>query len=120
MIEVARNEFLDQIKKMKAEGCRFVLIDAYDINNEKKQIALTYHFDREGELLSLKVIIADHRMPSLMNIYGKASNWCEQELAERYQIHFEGLVTKERFIFPEEPETGLPTFGNIRITKTEV
>lgn len=115
-----KSKLLDKVNFLKKENSRFLIATAYFTDETNKEIAISYNFDKNGEVITYKVIITDKVMPSLINIFGKAVEWCEREINENFQVEFTGLCCDERFIKPDEIEKDLPTFGTIKITTTEV
>lgn len=115
-----KSDLVDKIKNLTKENVRFLISTAYYTDKDKEEIAIIYNFDKEGKVISYKVLLTDKSMPSLINVVGKAAEWCEREIHENYKVNFIGLDTTEDFILPDREEKSIPTFGTIKITKTEV
>ena len=81
---------LDRVRAMRAQDARLVQICATALPG---QFELTYSFDLEGGLASLRVQVPseDTRVPSISSIYGCAILY-ENEMHDLFNIKVEGMT----------------------------
>ena len=111
---------LDRTRSMREQGCRLVQICATRLPD---QIELTYSFDLQCQLISLRVTIpgADPRVPSISSVF-----WCaflyENEIHDLFNIQVDGMsvdfhgrfyktAVKFPFATVRSPSTVLPGGG---------
>ena len=80
---------LDRVKGLRARDSRLVQICATALPG---QFELTYSFDLDGALFSLRVIVpdTDARVPSISSIYGCAFLY-ENEMHDLFNLKVEGM-----------------------------
>jgi ech hydrogenase subunit D len=91
---IAASALLKSVRAMRVQGARLVQICATAL---PEQFELTYSFDIEGRLASLRVLvpIEDPRVPSIALIYGCAFLY-ENEMHDLFNIKVEGMTVDFR------------------------
>jgi NADH:ubiquinone oxidoreductase subunit C len=84
-------ELLD-VRKMSglmlARGARFITVNGMEVV-DSNEIRLDYHWDLEGELLSITLHTVDRKVAAITDIC-PAADWIERELHEHMDVEFEG------------------------------
>ncbi len=86
---IPTEKLLEQVKALRARNARLVQICATALPG---QYELTYSFDLEGALISLRLVLpdTDARVPSITSIYGCAFLY-ENEMHDLFNIRVEGI-----------------------------
>jgi NADH:ubiquinone oxidoreductase subunit C len=92
---------------MLASGARFITINGIELS-ESSEIRLDYHWDLNGELVSVITHTSNSKIAAITDIC-PAADWIERELHEHMAVDFEGAEpTKPLFLkHGEEPGTML-------------
>ena len=87
---ITAETLLDQVKAKRDAGCRLVQISATRLPD---QVELTYSFDLDGRLASLRVSLppVETRVPSISSIYGCAILY-ENEIHDLFDVKVEGMT----------------------------
>lgn len=79
----------DEVKKMHADGYRFVTMSAVDLKDEGQQ--MLYHFDKDWNTLHLRLPFSKGTvLPSISGIYF-AAVLVENEIRDMFDIHFSDM-----------------------------
>lgn len=87
---ITRDLLLERVRALKSEGHRLVQIGATRLADE---LQLTYSFDREGQLLSLRLQLpaTDANVPSITSIFWGAFLY-ENELHDLFGVDVQGIA----------------------------
>jgi NADH:ubiquinone oxidoreductase subunit C len=72
---------------MRDRQARFITITAL-AEEGQPDLKLTYHWDLDGQLLSVSTRVKENRTPSIYGIC-EAADWIEREIHEQYTLEFE-------------------------------
>jgi NADH:ubiquinone oxidoreductase subunit C len=88
--EISVQELLGEVQKLQYDGYRFVTATCVDNNNET--LDLLYHFDRDYELINLRLTIPKgSSIPSISKIFFCAM-LVENEMKELFGVRVENMA----------------------------
>ncbi|MGE5329155.1 MAG: NADH-quinone oxidoreductase subunit C [Deltaproteobacteria bacterium] len=89
IIEIKKVYLLDEVKKLKKAGYRFVTASCVDLGSD---FMIYYHFDKDTQMKHLKIISSkEEEIPSISEIYF-AGALPENEMKDLFGIRIKGLV----------------------------
>ncbi len=100
IIRTTKEDLLSLMKSLKEEGFTHLsLITGID---RKDYLEVVYHLHsiEKNEIISVKLITKDSRVPSVTSIWSSA-NWDEREQYDMMGIVFEGHPNLKRILLPE-------------------
>lgn len=95
--EIDKTNLLPFAQILEGMNARVCMITAY---NHEKGHHLVYHFDVDGVMLNLKVLIEDKCVPSITPFF-KSADWTERELSELYGIRLENHPNPSRLFIDD-------------------
>lgn len=91
---------------MTAHRARFVTITALP-GAEEGGVRMSYHWDLDGQLLTIATCTRDNHMASIFDLC-EAADWIEREIHECYAVEFEGRPHEHLLLRPgQAPGLGL-------------
>ena len=87
---VEKQNILEEIRKIKAEGYRFAAMTCDHEGGDTPE--LTYHFDLNYEMKNIQTVVnMNEKIESISSIYGPAF-LIENEYQDLYGVEFSGLI----------------------------
>jgi len=77
-----KNVLLQLAEMLQTMNARVCMITAY---KREEAHELVYHFDLDGTMINIKLLITDKSVPSITPLF-KSADWTERELSEIYGI----------------------------------
>lgn len=88
--EISLHDLLHEVQYMQYDGCRFITATCVDNNNDTLDVL--YHFDKDYELLNLRLTIPKgSSIPSISKIYFCAM-LVENEMKELFGLNVENMA----------------------------
>ncbi len=88
LIEISPNDLLTEIMKIKNDGYRLVAISC----TNKNGMELTYSFDKDYELLNIRLITdTETELPSISILYPYSFLY-ENEIKELFGVNITGII----------------------------
>lgn len=109
--EISVDSIIQQAHQMRDSGYRFVTMTC--VENKDDTVDLYYHFDKDYQLMNLKVVVPKGaELPSISKI-SFAAAFVENEIQELFGLKFEGKAIDYggRFILSDE-ELDNPMLNN--------
>lgn len=83
-----------------AQGARFIAITARP--EEEGPIRMSYHWDLDGRVLTVDVLVPEGGLPSIAAVC-EAADWIEREIHETYAVEFAGRDHEPLLLRPGQP-----------------
>jgi len=91
---------------MLSHGARFVTITALP-ESEPGLVLLSYHWDLDGQLLTVETRTEEGHIPSIRERC-RAADWIEREIHDCFAVQFDGAVQEPLLLRPgQAPGVGL-------------
>lgn len=97
--EISSNEVLKIAKEKKQKEYPLVVITSFMDKDDKPVVC--YSYDVDGAIQTYKCI-GESALPSIVDIYGVAAQWFEEEINEFMGVEFKGHKIERRLFLPDE------------------
>lgn len=115
-MNLAKSELVNEVLTLKSKGYRFLTMTCVDLG---ESLDLLYHFDRELELVHLRItLLKGDVAPSISGIFF-AALLIENETQDHFGVKFDGLVLDFGGNLYLEEEVKKYPFCKVTVGKTE-
>jgi hypothetical protein len=89
---------------MVANDARLVTVSSWE--GPDGEIRLDYHWDLNGELLTVEIATKDKQIDTIVNVT-PAADWIEREIHDYFKVEFRGRVDTKRLMTREGDPQGM-------------
>lgn len=107
IVEINKENLIDEVQKMKDEGYRFITASCVDMGQE---FMIYYHFDKGNSMKHLKIISSkEEEIPSISNVYF-AGVLVENEMKDLFGVKIKDMAIDYGGKFLITGDVGVPPF----------